>query len=128
MKYKLTLTSRNGVLPFGQKIVLRKEPQNKFDDEAIEVLVNGKAVAHVAAYYKIRQPGTLSAGRLVDKIPGKEIAAVVVGENIAEVEIPSDRVVTEVMEAVYKQGKTDAFATPGPDDDQDPESESPHAK
>jgi len=88
MKYKITLTSRNGVLPFGQKITLRKEPTNLYDDEAIAVLVNGKPVSYVAAYYKIRAKGTLSASRLLDKIPGNEIDAVVVGENLAEVEVP----------------------------------------
>ncbi len=86
MKVRVTLTSRNGVLPFGQKVVLRKEPENEYDNEAIACFVDGKRVSYVAQYYKIRASGTWSASRLLDKIPD-EIPAIVVAENVAEVEL-----------------------------------------
>lgn len=89
MKILITLTSRNGVLPFGQKLVLRKEPENEYDAEAIAVLVAGKRVSYVAQFYKIRGRTHWSASRLLDHIPGQEIEAVVVGENVAEVVLPA---------------------------------------
>ena len=86
MRMKVTLTSKPGVLPIGAVITLRKQPTNAFDDEAIQVLQDGKEVGYVAAFYKIRKPGTVSAGRLVDKIPDT-IQAVVVADQVAEVEV-----------------------------------------
>jgi hypothetical protein len=86
MKLKLTLTTKPGVLPVGVVITLRKQPDNAFDNEAIQVLSDGKEVGYVAAFYKIRKPGTVSAGRLVDKIP-ESIEAVVVADQVAEVEV-----------------------------------------
>ena len=86
MKLKVTLTSKPGVLPVGAVITLRKQPDNAFDNEAIEVLQDGAPVSYVAAFYKIRKPGTVSAGRLVDKIP-ETVQAVVVADQVAEVEV-----------------------------------------
>jgi hypothetical protein len=90
MKLKITLTSKPGVIPIGAEITLRKQPDNAFDDEAIEVIqgrdATGFVVGYVAAYYKIRKPGTVSAGRLVDKIPDTT-TAVVVSDQVAEVEV-----------------------------------------
>jgi len=85
-KMKVTLTTKPGVLPVGAVITLRKQPDNAFDNEAIQVLSDGKEVGYVAAFYKIRKPGTVSAGRLVDKIP-ESIEAVVVADQVAEVEV-----------------------------------------
>ena len=86
MKMRVTLTSKPGVLPVGAVITLRKQPDNAYDNEAIQVLQDGKEVGYVAAFYKIRKPGTVSAGRLVDKIPDT-ISAVVVADQVAEVEV-----------------------------------------
>ena len=86
MKLKVTLTSKPGVLPVGAEITLRKQPTNAFDDEAIEVLKDGQPVGYVAAFYKIRKPGTVSAGRLVDKIPDT-MKATVISDQVAEVEV-----------------------------------------
>jgi hypothetical protein len=85
-KMKVTLTTKPGVLPVGAVITLRKQPDNAFDNEAIQVLSDGKEVGYVAAFYKIRKPGTVSTGRLVDKIP-ESIEAVVVADQVAEVEV-----------------------------------------
>lgn len=83
---KITLTTKPVVLAIGSQITLRKQPDNAFDNEAIQVLQDGKEVGYVAAFYKIRKPGTVSAGRLVDKIPDS-IGAVVVADQVAEVEV-----------------------------------------
>ena len=90
MKAKVTLTSKSP-LNVGAKVTLRKQPENEYDNEAIAVILyNGEPDGYVAAYYKIRSPGTMSAGRLVDKIPGTEIIATIVDLDpvVAEVEIP----------------------------------------
>jgi hypothetical protein len=86
MTYKVTLTTKPGVLAIGSQITLRKQPDNAYDNEAIQVFQDGKEVGYVAAFYKIRKPGTVSAGRLVDKIPDS-IGAVVVADQVAEVEV-----------------------------------------
>ena len=86
MKLKVTLTTKPGVLAIGSQITLRKQPDNAFDDEAIEVLHEGKAVGYVAAYCKLRKPGTVSTGRLYDKIT-PVYNATVVADQVAEVEV-----------------------------------------
>ncbi len=76
----------------GYKVRLRKEPTNQFDNEAIAVFLHdGQQDGYVAAFYKIRRPDTMSAGRLVDKIPD-EIEAVIVdlAPVVAEVTLPDE--------------------------------------
>jgi hypothetical protein len=85
-KYRVTLTSKPGAIATGTVVTLCKEPENSFDNEAIRVELNGVKVGFIAAFYKIRKPGTVSAGRLVDKIP-ESIEAVVVADQVAEVEV-----------------------------------------
>lgn len=89
MKVKVTLTSKPGVLVIGSSVILRKQPDNAYDNEAIQVLSDGKEVGYVAAFYKIRKPGTMSAGRLVDKIPDTT-TAIVVADQVAEVEVANE--------------------------------------
>ena len=86
MKYRVTLTTKPGVLVVGSSIILRKQPDNHYDEEAILVLKDGKEVGYAAAFYKIRKLGTYSAGRLLDKIPDT-ITATVVADQVAEVEV-----------------------------------------
>ena len=86
MKMKVTLTTKPGVLPVGAVVTLRKQPDNAYDNEAIQVFQDGKEVGYVAAFYKIRKPGTVSTGRLLDKIPDT-VQAVVVADQVAEVEV-----------------------------------------
>lgn len=68
-----------GLKPFrvGTYVLLKKEPGNDHDDEAIMVLIPllGKA-GYVANSPYTTASGTLSAGRIYDRIPG-ECAAVV---------------------------------------------------
>ena len=87
MKLKFTITTRPGQLLVGEIITLTKEPTNAFDNEAIKVDAPSiENHAYVAAFYKLRKPGTVSAGRLLDKIPDT-IGAVVVADQIGEVEV-----------------------------------------
>ena len=87
MKLKFTITTKPGQLAIGETIILTKEPGNAFDSEAIAVTTSmGAMKAYVAAYYKLRKPGTYSAGRLLDKIPDT-VNAVVVADQVAEVEV-----------------------------------------
>ena len=89
MKIRITLTTKPGQLAIGETITLTKEPTNAFDSEAIRVTAPSMAGhAYVAAYYRIRKPGTWSAGRLLDKIP-EIVSAVVVADQVAEVELPA---------------------------------------
>ena len=89
-KLRVTLTTKPNAIPIGVNITLTKEPTNKFDDEAIMV-TSPDLFGHgyVAAYYKIRKPGTVSAGRLLDKIPDRT-TAVVVADQVAEVEVSDE--------------------------------------
>ena len=87
MKLKFTITTKPGQLKVGEIIKLTKEPQNAFDTEAIRVESARLAGhAYVAQFYKIRKPGTFSAGRLLDKIPDT-VTAIVVADQVAEVEV-----------------------------------------
>ena len=86
MKIRFTLTSNPGRPDIGETIILTKEPHNA-DGEAIRV--EGPRIvghAYVAAYYKLRKPGTYSAGRLIDKIPDT-CQAVIVADQVGEVEV-----------------------------------------
>lgn len=82
--HKCTITSRDRP-PVGGKIKLIKDPTNAYDDEAIKVMVAGKHDGYVSALYKTRRVGTISAGRLLDKIEDG-VEATYVGDGIAEVE------------------------------------------
>jgi len=63
----------------GMKLKLKKEPDNKFDKEAILVEVKGLgAIGHVANSIHTVKGESLSAGRLYDKIGKKAHAKVVV--------------------------------------------------
>ena len=89
IKILVTLTSKSP-MNVDYKVRLRKEPTNQFDNEAIAVFLHdGQQDGYCASFYKIRRPDTMSAGRLVDKIPD-EIEAVIVdlAPVVAEVEIP----------------------------------------
>ena len=90
MKVKITLTTKPGQLPIGETITLTKEPENAFDNEAIRVTAPSlPGHAYVVAFYKIRKPGTYSAGRLLDKI-SETTTAVVVADQVAEVDLPDE--------------------------------------
>lgn len=78
----ITITGLNhyfGMKPFkiGSLVTLKKEPDNAYDDEAIEVLAPllGK-VGYVANSPHTTAGGTMSAGRVYDELPD-ECAAVV---------------------------------------------------
>lgn len=87
MIFKITLTTKAEKLTNGQKVVLHKEPNNPYDDEAIAVIINGERDGYVLAHYKTRRVGTISAGRLLDKIKETEEAIVTdAASQIAEVE------------------------------------------
>lgn len=88
-KITVTITTKPGVLPIGSVVTLRKQPDNQHDNEAIEVMYKGEPVGYVAAYYKIRKPGTRSAGRAVDKLPPLA-NAVIVADQVAEVEVANE--------------------------------------
>lgn len=52
-----------------QEISLKKEPNNKFDSEAIAVYINDSMqIGYVAKSTHTQAKGTYSAGRLYDKI------------------------------------------------------------
>jgi len=85
MKHRITITCRPDVAPVGSIVTLKKEPKNEFDDEAIMVEMGGVKIGYVAAVYRTKKPGTISAGRLQDKI-GETATATVVAECVAEVE------------------------------------------
>ena len=87
MRIRFTITTNPGRPDIGETVILTKEPHNAFDNEAIRV--EGPRIvghAYVAAFYKLRKPGTYSAGRLLDKIP-ETCQAVVVEDQVGEVEV-----------------------------------------
>lgn len=73
---KLILTATgyyfyNGIDPFedNKYFKLVKEPENKYDSEAIRIEdFSGEKIAYVANSYNTILKGTISAGRLYDKI------------------------------------------------------------
>lgn len=79
----------------GYKVKLRKEPTNQYDNEAIAVFLHdGTPDGYVAAFYKIRRADTMSAGRLVDKIPDEIEATIVdLAPVVAEVEVPDYKLI-----------------------------------
>ena len=89
------------LLPVGTKVELRKEPTNTYDNEAIGVWIQRgnewTQDGYVSAFYKTRLPGTISAGRLIDKI-GDKAPAVIVEVTKASIHIAEVRdEVTEVL-------------------------------
>ena len=83
MKVYFTLTGTKfyygaDFLEAGMKVTLKKEPDNKYDKEAIEVHAKGLGkIGHVANSSHIVIGDSMSAGRLYDKI-GDEAAGKVV--------------------------------------------------
>jgi hypothetical protein len=78
----ITITGLNyyfGIKPFqiGTPFILKKEPDNIYDNEAIEVLspTLGR-VGYVANSPYTTVNGTMSAGRIYDKIPQECVAVV----------------------------------------------------
>ncbi len=62
----------------GMKLILKKEPDNKFDKEAIVVLMEGLGeIGHVANSSYTVIGDCMSAGRLYDKIGSKAKGTVV---------------------------------------------------
>ena len=84
-KLRVTLTTKpeDGVC-VGNTVLLKKQPDNAFDSEAIQVFNLGEPKGYVSAFYKTRKLGTVSAGRLYDRM-GDQVEALVVEENVAEV-------------------------------------------
>ena len=67
----------NEFLKPGMKVMLEKEPDNKFDKEAILVKLPGlEGIGHVANSYNTVLGESMSAGRLYDRI-GKTAVGVV---------------------------------------------------
>ena len=86
MNIKVTITTKPELVPVGTKVLLVKEPTNNYDNEAIQVIVNGGHEGYVSAHYKTRKPGTMSAGRALDKIESP-VEGVVVEDGIVEVPV-----------------------------------------
>ena len=56
-------------LPVGIQLMCRKEADNNYDDESIEVFApNGRKVGCVANSVATKANGTMSAGRIYDKV------------------------------------------------------------
>jgi hypothetical protein len=86
-KMRVTITTRPGNMSVGDKVRLVKQPDNQFDNEAIQIEINGGVDGYVSAHYRSRKPGTVSAGRLYDRM-AESIEGTVVDECIVEVELP----------------------------------------
>lgn len=68
----------NGFLEKGMKLELEKEPDNKYDKEAIMVKIEGLGkIGYVANSIYTVMGESMSAGRLYDKIADKATARVV---------------------------------------------------
>ncbi|MDO4189893.1 MAG: HIRAN domain-containing protein [Lachnospiraceae bacterium] len=87
MKVYFTLTGTNhwygqAFLKKGMKVKLEKEPDNKYDKEAIKVSVKGLGqIGYVANSHQTVVGESYSAGRLYDKIGKKAKAEVVLKLN-----------------------------------------------
>lgn len=74
MTIKITITGVDHYmsiyeLDVNQKVILKKEPDNKFDNEAIAVYTHDfMKIGYVANSTKTVAKGTYSAGRLYDKM------------------------------------------------------------
>ena len=84
MKVRVTITVNAAEAPVGSKVLLVKQPDNAYDNEAIQVVVDGGVMGYVSAFYKTRKPNTISAGRLYDKV-GDTVEAVMVEDQVAEI-------------------------------------------
>ena len=72
------------------KIQLEKEPDNKYDPEAIQVKLKGMGkIGYVANSTNTVYDGTISAGRLYDKIGDR-------AECLVEYKLGEDRIVASV--------------------------------
>ena len=68
----------NEFLKPGMKLKLKKEPDNKYDTEAIQVKIKGLGViGYVANSTKTVLGDTMSAGRIYDRFDGKAKGKVV---------------------------------------------------
>ena len=86
------------IFKVGQKVIMRKDHDNKQDDEAIqaELQTIGK-VGYVANNYQTVAKGTQSAGRIYDSFDeacAGEVAFIVKDTVIAKV-LPEEKVITE---------------------------------
>lgn len=74
-----------------QEIILRKEPSNNYDEEAIAVYNERMIkIGYVANSVKTKAIGTYSAGRLYDKIPDEmkaNISFIIDGTAIGSVDV-----------------------------------------
>lgn len=62
-----------------QQVILKKEPENKYDQEAIAIYLNDTIkIGYVANSVHTQAKGTYSAGRLYDKIPEMTKAKILV--------------------------------------------------
>lgn len=79
----------------GQEIILKKEPNNKYDTEAIAVYTNDFVqIGYIANSCNTKAKGTYSAGRLYDKIGDSinaKILVIIYHTAIGVVEIEDDQ-------------------------------------
>ena len=61
----------------GSILTLVKEPDNNYDDEAIEVKLGDEKIAYVANSTNTVIKGTMSAGRVYDKINDTQEAEII---------------------------------------------------
>lgn len=84
MDYMITITGishfiESTDLEAHQKVILKKEPSNKYDKEAIGVYMNDTIqIGYVANSIHTVAKGTYSAGRLYDKIGDNVVAEILV--------------------------------------------------
>lgn len=84
MDYMITITGISYFidsldLEAHQKIILKKEPSNKYDKEAIGVYMNDTIqIGYVANSIRTVAKGTYSAGRLYDKIGDVALAEILI--------------------------------------------------
>ena len=102
MKEKyITITGMNhyyGLRPFsvGKKLKCIKEKNNPYDDEAIKVVMKGiGTVGYIANSPYTAATGTLSAGRIYEKVKKKFVVEVMF--------ITSSKVICQVVEGVKDQ-------------------------
>lgn len=89
MIIQLTVAGSWNYLPIkkGEALVLVKEPQNSYDDEAVAVqTVDGEPRGYVANAYKTRRRGTYSASRAYDRLQPRH-PAVAVTEDTIQIEV-----------------------------------------
>jgi hypothetical protein len=87
MKVRVTITTKPGKVAVGDKVRLVKQPDNQYDNEAIQVEINGGVDGYVSAHYWTLKPGTVSAGWLYDRMT-ESVEGTVVEEGVVEVDLP----------------------------------------